>query len=198
MAFLFVFLTNSLGSSIIVGEALDEDNARAEAASREINLGLEEKISQLDMLCADWGIWDEAWYFVQYHNSTFAEQVLYPDSLLACDLDVLLFYNVTGDLVDGLALDKDNGTVIEVPADLLSIIGNDTTLNSKTDIEDHRLGILSLVNGSAMFSSRPVIKTSMIGPAMGSIIMVSLCGQWHGILTVGAVWGKALRRFGYP
>ncbi len=191
MAILFVLLTNSLGSSIIVGEALKEDNARAEVASKEINLGLDDKVSQLDMFCADWGIWDEAWYFVQFHNSSFAEQVLNPDSMSAGDLGALLFYNVTGKFVDGLALDKVNGTVIEIPVDLLSIIENDTTLHLRTDIEDHRLGILSLGNGTAMFSSRPVVKTSMIGPPMGSIIMIVYVDE-DTISSLSALYGAKL------
>ena len=177
LTLLFVFLTNSLGANIIVGQALEGDNARARAASAAINLGLQDKVSQIDMLCADWGIWDDAWYFVQYHNSTFNDQVLYPKSLVANDLEVLLFYNVTGDFVDGLALDKVNATVIDIPKDLLSIIANDTTLKLRDGVEDHREGILSLVNGSAIFSSRSITRTGLIGPVMGTIIVVSYVDQ---------------------
>ena len=177
LTLLFVLLTNSLGASIIVGQALDEDNSRAQAAAAEINIGLQDKISQIDRLCSDWGIWDDAWYYVQYHNSTFSDQVIYPDSLMAYNLSALLFLNVTGELVGGIALDKDNGTAIALPLDLLAIIHNDTSLKLRSSPTDHREGLLSLENGSAMFSSRPVTRTNMSGGVMGTIIMISYVDQ---------------------
>ncbi len=177
LTLLFVFLTNSLGASIIVGQALDEDNSRSQAAAAEIDVGLQDKISQIDRLCSDWGVWDDAWYYVQYHNTTFSDQILAPDSLLTYDLDALLFLNVTGELVGGIALDKVNGTVTAMPTDLLAIIHNDTSLKLRSNITDHREGLLSLENGSAMFSSRPVVRTDLSGGVMGTIIMISYVDQ---------------------
>lgn len=138
---------------------------------RAIN-SLYNDISVIDFTNYDWSAWDDTYEFIQDKNEEYIESNLINDTFVTIGINVMLYFNSSGQLVFGKSVDLENGTEIQISQDLLDYIEENDILLYHHDIEDNVSGIILLPEKIAMISSRPILTSEDEGPIRGALIMV--------------------------
>lgn len=99
---------------------LEEDEA-TESLERAKNI-LFLEIDRLDMLASDWGEWDDTYYFAKGKYPDYPEVTLGAESLTNLHINMMLFFNSSGQLLYVAAVDLDTGEPAEASADLVEYI----------------------------------------------------------------------------
>lgn len=166
MAVLYVF-SNSIWLNSI--ESLERDNTERNV-ERLLN-AVDQDIEHLNMSVSDWARWNDTYEFVQ---GTFPE---YPTINLADEtfanfqINAMLFYNSSDQLVYGEFFDLIKGEKIPVPQNLAQYIVSDCSLLRHSTIESFVNGIIVIDDQPMFVSSWPVLTNEGEGPIQGSLIM---------------------------
>ena len=130
---------------------------------------LSEVINNLNIKSSDWASWDDTYKFVQDQYTEYIKSNLLPDSLVNLEINIMLFYNSQNTLVASLAVDPQTGGAIPVSPSLLSYISRTPQLLAHS-VDSLQSGLISLPEGSLIFSSRPVLTSVGLGPVQGTLI----------------------------
>lgn len=190
--FTFAACAFCVGSDIIIQESQERDLESARNKALSVEAAIQGEVRRMDYFSRDWGMWDDAWFFVQYGNTTFVDDYLNARSLASNKLDVMLFYNLTH-LVHGAALDRTNESLIEVPEDLIAEMDANYDIRHLQNEGDFSNGIISLQSGCAAFSAHPILRSDSSGPIAGTIVSLvylrddffSEISEIHGVRVVG-------------
>ncbi len=133
---------------------------------------LYDEIYSLDETNYDWAAWDDTYEFIKNHNKDYIESNLVNSTFKALDINVILYFNSTGDLVYGKAFDIQNESVAEVPQEILNYIREHPLLIYHKSTDSNVSGI-AVINGKAvLLASRPILTSNDEGPIRGALIMI--------------------------
>lgn len=168
---LFLLISNLIEQFFIIyPQFVELEEREALQDNDRVDQALRNELEHLDMLCGDWAIWDDSYEFVQDANEEYIESNLEVNTLISAKLNLILFLDVQGEVVYKRFYDLEKSYDIELKEkDLRSII--EISLGDSGLEVQAVSGILSVVQGPLLLSSRPVLTSEGTGPAKGTIVM---------------------------
>jgi diguanylate cyclase (GGDEF)-like protein/PAS domain S-box-containing protein len=127
-------------------------------------------ISTLDGKAGDWASWDESQVFVSNKNYEFIRRNATDNAFSELKLNVMLFMNLSGQLVFAKAFDLQDAKEMPVPAGIRRYISPGSPLLRHSDVGSSVTGIIVLPEGPMMVASRPILTSEGKGPIRGTLI----------------------------
>lgn len=154
---------------------LEEKSARRNMA--RIRQAVTSELNNLDILCHDWAVWDDAADFVEGRGNDFV-RINIPEQFFGVShIDYLSFFNVKGDLIYHRAIDPLTGQEFAVEG-MLDGEGKDVLRFMLADREVHgedlmKSGLLYADNipEPLLLISRPIYPSNHKGDLRGTLIM---------------------------
>ncbi len=126
------------------------------------------QIDNLNSYGTDWSMWDDTVRFVQDGNTEYIESNLMDATLANANINVMLYFDLSGHMVFGKAFDlKDNHEIL-VPQELENYISD--TIMTGYDTEANTSGIVSLSETSLIVCVQPILDSSGGGPPAGTFV----------------------------
>ena len=124
---------------------------------------------QLASKLADWAFWDDTYEFVLDVNNDYIKSNLGVASITTLKINAMLFVNNSGEIVFSKMIDLNDST--EVSSDDLEahILENKMLLSHESE-ESVIRGIIMLSGKPMLLASRPILASSAMGPAHGTLI----------------------------
>ncbi len=166
------FVVYGISQTVLMKGFLEIEKEITEKNVKRVINSLYNDISVIDSTNYDWSAWDDTYEFIQNKNEEYIESNLINDTFVTIGINVMLYFNSSGQLVFGKAVDLENETEIEIPQDLLDYIKKNDILLYHHDVGESISGIISLSEKIAMISSRPIITSEDKGPIRGTLIMI--------------------------
>lgn len=149
----------------------DLELAAAHTNMVRVQRAIQEDLAQLSAVTGDWAPWDDAYAFVQGRYPGFVKSNLDRPTLANLDLDLLVIYDLAGNMLWGELIRDDTLSdpgvlrVFEPENPVLERLISHGALDSRVD------GLLSTALGPMLVSSQPIITSSKEGPIAGTMIM---------------------------
>ncbi len=151
------------GFARLEDEAVRRDVARVEDAIKSNLGGLAQK-------ARDWAWWDDAYQFAADHNPAFVESNLLPTALASLDVNAILFYGTSGELIVGRTIDPSTGEEVPMPAALAGQFVPGSPLLALQDRDQGQSGIIVGDGGAWLFSAEAILTTEQTGPTHGTLV----------------------------
>lgn len=152
------------------------ESAEINADAERIIGVLQYELSSLNAIVGDWAPWDDSYDFIQDVNQDYIASNLPTNTFVNFQIHVMLFYDVTGRLVYGKAVNTAKQVGVAVPGDLLELLAGDgenayaILLQHKDTVSSHT-GVVSLSSGYMLVASQPILRSNGEGPIRGTLIM---------------------------
>ncbi len=169
---IFILIIYFFSEKILITgiERLEKDEAYNEI--ERVTGILYDEIYSLDETNYDWAAWDDTYEFIKNHNEEYIESNLVNSTFTALDINVILYFNSTGDLVYGKAFDIENESVIELPEGILNYIKEHPFLIHHKNTDSDVAGIAVINGKTVLLTSRPILTSNDKGPIRGTLIMI--------------------------
>jgi len=131
---------------------------------------LHDDIEELNALNYDWSAWDDTYNFIQNANEEYIESNLVNSTFTTIRVNVMLYFNSSGNLIFGKAVDLQNGTEVPIPQGLLNQIYENDVLLYHYSTDSNISGIIIHKN-AILISSLPILTSEDEGPVQGTLIM---------------------------
>ena len=136
-----------------------------------VQRAIQEDLDQLSSVVGDWAPWDDAYAFVQGRYPGFVKSNLDLPTLANLDLDLLVIYDLDGNMLWGKLIQGDSLSdpgVLEAFDPANPLLGR---LISHTNLESRNDGLIRTALGPMLISSQPIITSSKEGPIAGTLMM---------------------------
>lgn len=164
-----IFITSQL---ILLNSFGQIEKQNTEANTQRVLNAISTEISHLDTINVNgWASWDDTYDFIVNNNTAYVESNLVDWTFQQGGINCMLFINSTGQLVYGEAFDLQNDTQIPLAADLTALVASYPLLWSFNSTSSYSRGIILLTEGPLLFSSRPILTSTGLGPVRGALIM---------------------------
>ncbi len=147
-----------------------EKRLARETVQRGIGVYLD-KLENIERLTADWANWDDAYEFMWTRGPGFLESNLVDSTFSILEMNVVLFFDEKGTLIDGKAYDLEKQVPVPVFSGLLQAMTSARALRRIENQHQGVKGLLSLPEGVLMFAWQPVLTGEGHGPARGALLM---------------------------
>ena len=145
-------------------EAAETNMVRAQRA-------LQADLDSLTTASNDWSIWDDAYAYMTGRYDAFADSNLETATLITLEMDLMLFFEPSGELRWGRFLVDQQ----EQPIDSLEILGSrespDNYLLYHDDPQSEIRGPVRTAVGPMLLVSKPILTTAGTGPIAGTLVM---------------------------
>ena len=116
------FVVYGISQTVLMKGFLEIEKEITEKNVKRVINSLYNDISVIDSTNYDWSAWDDTYEFIQNKNEEYIESNLINDTFVTIGINMMLYFNSSGQLVFGKAVDLENETEIEIPQDLLDYI----------------------------------------------------------------------------
>src|SRR5688500_11363781 len=187
-----------VSQTILLNSFIELENENVRQNVERGAAALLDHFSELNTTAGDWAPWDETYTFVETPNEAYIEANLADGTFSNLDLNFMLFFDTSDQLVFGKAFDLINQTEIEVPQSLKAHFAKNTFLFEHSDPESSMAGILLLPDQAPLVvASRPIVTNDYQGPIHGTLII----GRYIDMEQVAALAEKtrlniSIERFG--
>ncbi len=132
---------------------------------------LSSDISDLYSKSGDWAVWDDTYAFIVAPNDNYINSNVVDSAFTTLKINILLFVNLSGQIVCGKAYDLHNLTEVPVPESLERELASHDVL-WRFSTTDRRIdGIILLPENPLLICSRPILTSQGNGPVHGALIM---------------------------
>jgi len=150
------------------------DDLELKAAETNIvraDRAIEAELDALRRLAVDWAPWDDTYMFVRGEYPAYEISNLPVTALNDLELDLMLFYNESGNLHWGILLVDEE--VKEVASSAVFASGHpmESQLTDHEVVSDEVTGLLKTAHGPMLIVSLPITNTEKSGPMAGSLII---------------------------
>jgi signal transduction histidine kinase/sensor domain CHASE-containing protein/ActR/RegA family two-component response regulator len=129
-----------------------------------------EQLDSLDRVTSDWAKWDDLYAFIAGRNPGFVATNVVDETFRNVRLNLMLFVNTSGKVVEARGFDLAAGQRAPVPRSLLTHLQGDGLLRSRADASEGSKGIVMLPEGPLLVSARPIVRSDGQGPSRGTVI----------------------------
>ncbi|NDY55641.1 PAS domain S-box protein [Desulfovibrio sulfodismutans] len=153
-----------------------ENEITRQNVERGVN-ALMARLAQLGLLATDWANWDDAYAFVVEPGEEFVQSNLTPETFVHQNLDIILFFDVTGSVVWGKFREPGQLAPEPLSPPLREIC--ESAVQRLSGVEDGapKDGILLLPQGAYLVAIHPLLKSDATGPHRGYLLMGSHFGD---------------------
>jgi sensor domain CHASE-containing protein len=136
---------------------------------RAVN-AVQQDIDSVGTAAADWGIWDDTYFFAQDGNQDYIDANFQNSSFTSLQMNLILVIDSSGQVLHGEAFDLQNQVEVPIPTSLEAHISGDSPLMQHPD-EEGVSGIAVLPEGLMLVASQPILDSQGEGPVQGTLIM---------------------------
>ena len=149
------------------------ERAHTEEVVERTVLALGHALTDLDHLAADWGLWDDAFRYVQGRNPGFAGSYVTPEALVSVQLDGIAFFDGAGRLFSGFWLADGGGRIGPLPPEAVAAMSvSPAFFVVQPAATDGRSGLLRIGDALYLAAVHPVLPSTGAPPASGVIVML--------------------------
>ena len=171
-----VAVISLVGSLVVISQAITmqstaamERKATSQSVSRVLNV-LSNELDDLNATTQDYATWDDTYAFVQDGNRNYIDVNLMDATFANLRLNIMLFVNISGQVMFGKAYDLNNETEIHVPQSLLSQVMANPLILRRDSMKTPVVGTILLPEGPLLIASGPILKSNGQGPLGGTLI----------------------------
>jgi hypothetical protein len=171
-----VAVISLVGSLIVISQtimvqstAAMERKATSQSVSRVLNV-LSNELDDLNATTQDYATWDDTYAFVRDGNRNYIDLNLMDATFANLRLNIMLFVNISDQVLFGKAYDLNNGTEIHVPQSLLSQVIANPLILRRDSMKTPVVGTILLPEGPLLIASGPILKSDGQGPVGGTLI----------------------------
>jgi sensor domain CHASE-containing protein len=167
---LFIILTTVTRTIILTSFQELENQSVERNIQRTVNMFYHE-FDSLRKLSYDWSAWDDTYAFVEDRNQTYIDTNLQEISLQGIGINIMMFYNISLDLVFGVTYDPQSENDSSIPLALVQEITENDWLLHHNSTSSYVQGVVLLPNNILLFASRPILTSSEEGPIHGTLLV---------------------------
>jgi sensor domain CHASE-containing protein len=147
-----------------------------EATSVHQNVGrfqsaLSNDVSDLYSKSGDWAVWDDTYAFIVAPSDNYINSNVVDSAFTTLRINVLLFVNLSGQIVCGRAYDLQGMTEVPVPESVEKELASHDILWRHSTTDSRISGIILLPENPLLICSRPILTSRDEGPVHGALIM---------------------------
>jgi len=132
---------------------------------------VQQDIDSVGTAAADWGIWDDTYFYAQDGNQGYIDANFQNSSFTSLQLNLILVIDSSGQVLHGEAFDLQNEVEVDIPRELLEEqLSSDRPLMQHPN-EESVSGIVVLPEGLMLVASQPILDSQGEGPVQGTLIM---------------------------
>jgi len=132
---------------------------------------LSAEIQDWGALADGWAARDETYDFVAHPSDAYVQSNLTAEAFANMGLNLMLFFDSSGEMVYGRAFDLDSLEQVTIPASLQGHLDGDDLLLQHDHPESQVTGLLSLARGPMIVASRPILDSERAGPIRGTLVI---------------------------
>ncbi len=137
---------------------------------KRVQDALAEEIDNLDLTTTDWAQWDDTYAFVADTNKTYARRHLSDLSISRLELNLMLYVDASGRIVDSKEYDLKRQQEIPILNNFQKHLAYPKLLHY-SEPKAFLKGIILLPENPMLISSRPILTSESKGPIRGTLIM---------------------------
>lgn len=150
--------------------------AKLEETNVQQNVGrfqsaLSNDVSDLHSKSGDWAAWDDTYAFIVAPNANYINSNIVDTTFTTLKINILLFVNLSGQIVCGMAYDLHNVTEVPVPESIEQELSSHDVLWRNLTTNSSTSGIILLPENPLLICSRPILTSQGEGPVHGALIM---------------------------
>ena len=156
----------------VIAPAFDElelDAARTNMI--RFDRAIDAELDNLGLLAADWGRWDDAYFFVQDQLPSFRKSNLASSLFSDLEIDLMLYYGESGELYWGRLLVEDNVSEVSSSGVFESGLPSETQLTRHETDTDEIRGLLQTAHGPMLIFSVPITPTDRNESIVGALVI---------------------------
>ena len=150
-------------------EKLEETNVHQNVG--RFQSALSDDVSDLHSKSGDWAVWDDTYAFIVAPNANYINSNIVDTAFTALKINILLFVNLSGQIVCGRAYDLHNMTEVPVPESIEKELSSHDVLWRNLTTDSSTNGIILLPENPLLICSRPILTSQGEGPVHGALIM---------------------------
>ncbi len=166
-----VGLLYSISQTILLSSFAELEAQNVRQNVERVAIALQDKLSPLNSTAGDWGPWDDTYSFIVDHDEAYIENNMADSTLSNLKLNLMLFYDVSDQLVYGKAIDLQTGTEVDLPQSLLDHLATHKLILHHTQPEGSITGLILLPEEAFLFASSPIVTSESQGPIRGALII---------------------------
>ncbi len=132
---------------------------------------LARSVDDMNATANDYAVWDDTYRFVVDNNSSYVETNLVESTFDNLHLNLMIFENTEGKIVNVTAYDLVNKSFVAPPSDLDKLTSTSSPLFFHNESAGNSTGILYTANGPMLVASQPILKSDNSGPIRGTLMI---------------------------
>lgn len=132
------------------------------------------ELDNLNALVSDWAYWDDTYQYAHDNNQLYVESNLQNESFGNLALNLMVFTNVSDQVLFGNLFDLENNQKLPLPTDLET---QSALMRPVLDLPDplsNKTGLILSSEGPLMVAARPILTSQRTGPAQGKLVFGQL------------------------
>ena len=150
------------------------ENLERQAAQTNViraQRAIQADLDSLTTVANDWSIWDDAYSYMTGKYDGFVDSNLTTATLVTLEMDVILFYELSGELKWGRFLLQEEPQDIDSLGILGRAVSPDDFLLDHNGTDSEIRGSIETSAGPMLIVSKPILTTAESGPIAGTLIM---------------------------
>jgi PAS domain S-box-containing protein len=156
---------------IVLNEFGQIESASVRQDTRRLNQAVVDVLNQMSAMANDYAAWHDTYAFIEDGDTAYIDSTLGREKMQNLELDLLLFIDVSGQLVYGETYDSATSQVAPLSAALLRDLGVHRALLRHTNTEGNVIGLIAPAGWPMLVASRPILTSQNKGPIRGAVIM---------------------------
>jgi diguanylate cyclase (GGDEF)-like protein len=167
----------AINQIFILPSFMNLENDEAIRNIDRVNGAIINEIKHLDVICHDWGAWDDSYEFMENGSQEFKDGSLSIESFVTANLNMIFYLKPTGEIYWGKIYNLTSEKEIQLKAfsiENFSKIYTNIKLDSnpsESPANEYKRGIILTENGPIMLAARPIVTSDNKGPSRGTLIM---------------------------
>ncbi|HBY07911.1 MAG TPA: hypothetical protein DEH22_09070 [Chloroflexi bacterium] len=147
---------------------LEKDDIQQNTA--RVAYAIQSDVDNLSYTNLDWAAWDDTVDFVEGNYPAYVEDNLGLYTINNLEIHIMAYYDRNGELFYSLS-SNESGEEAPLPQGFIDLIESNPELVHHTNQESLIEGIITIPEGTLLFSSRPILPNDQLGSSHGSLIM---------------------------
>ncbi|MBC7112508.1 MAG: PAS domain S-box protein [Candidatus Methanomethyliales bacterium] len=164
---LLIGTTHILIEVFVMSGFLQNEATGVKENMEKVAHAIDMEFNNLEKILIDWSEWDDTYQFIVDRNEEYINSNLGDETLIALDLNLMVFVNSSNEVVFGKAVDLYTGEEARIPDVLLKEI---RASNSPLLTGSGTSGLILTEQGPMMVLSNPILKSNGEGPPRGFLI----------------------------
>lgn len=163
-----LYVTSQL---VLLRSFVELERQMVDRGMKRVIIILSERLENLNIIVSDWAMWDDTYKFIVDRNEPYVKSNLATQTFLNLKVNMMLYFDLSGELVFGKMVDLKSGKESELPEGLCEGLRNQKTILCRQEGDKGAKGIVTLCGKPVFLVSRPIMTTNEEGPIRGTLIM---------------------------